>query len=64
MRVHVAHRPVLVHRAVRLGAEGEVADLALVVGHDADGDPAHLGGERHPRQLLGQVRGRLLLVDR
>ena len=48
-RVHVAHRPVLLHRPVRLRAEGEVADLALVVGHDADGDPAHLGRERHPR---------------
>ena len=49
---------------VRLRAEGEVADLALVVGHDAHGDPAHLGGERHPGERCRERRGGLLLVDR
>ncbi len=53
-----------VHRPVRLRAEGEVADLALVVGHDAHGDAAHLGGERHPGEPGREHGGGLLLVDR
>ena len=50
-RVHVADRPVLLQRPVGLRAEREVADLPVVVGHDADGDPAHRGRERHPGEV-------------